>query len=437
MTTPKAKGGKPARLAGFRPRRNMLALEPRFLFDGAAAATVDLQEPAPLPEVQETQQPETGSVAAEQLIQPGTAEVSESSLTDALALVPETSVSEVVFVDTAVENYAELLEGISPDAEVIVLDAGRDGIQQISEALAGRENLQAIHIISHGTDGVVKLGGVWLRSSNLDHYADAIAGWGKALSSDADVLLYGCDVAATASGRSLVEALSNLTGADVASSDDKTGHADLGGDWSLEYVTGAIETSILVTEAAQLEWFDLLTTATDDAGSTTEDSPLVQGAPGVLVNDSIPSSTVTAGFIAEYDVTTDITANDLWEDTATVPAPNLNWDFGTGVLNKNLSPVTNFPGITQSYDLPSNLGAGATALKFASTCGAVSTELYIRMIAIWPTKFAGAGPEVTSCVPATIPRPALAAAGWLAQSISSARSAVAVRPTPLPDPPLT
>ena len=36
-----------------------------------------------------------------------------------------------------------------------------------------------------------------------------------------------------------------------------------------------------------------LTSANDDAGATTEDSPLVQGAPGVLLNDSFSSSTVT------------------------------------------------------------------------------------------------------------------------------------------------
>ena len=167
----------------------MLALEPRFLFDGAAAATVEQQDPAPAPEVQETQQTETESVAAEQLVQPGTAEVSESLLTDVLTPPTETSASggEVVFVDSGVRNYTELLKGISPDAQVVFIESGQDGIQRISEALAGRENLQAIHIISHGTDGAVKLGNLWLKSSNLDHYADAIAGWGKALSSDADV----------------------------------------------------------------------------------------------------------------------------------------------------------------------------------------------------------------------------------------------------------
>ena len=83
-----------ARPGYWRPRRSALALELRMLFDGAAAATVEQQEAAaPLPQVQETQQTETPSVAAEQLVQPGTAEVSESSLTDVLLLEPEASAS--------------------------------------------------------------------------------------------------------------------------------------------------------------------------------------------------------------------------------------------------------------------------------------------------------------------------------------------------------
>ncbi|MGH3805798.1 MAG: DUF4347 domain-containing protein, partial [Pseudonocardiaceae bacterium] len=286
MTTLTTKGRKPARFAGFRPRRHMLALEPRFLFDGAAAATVDQQEPAP-PEPQESQQADTELVAAEQLVQPGTAKVSESSLTDALALIPETSGSEVVFVDTTVENYAELLTGISPFAEVIILDSGRDGIQQISAALAGRENLQAVHILSHGTDGAVRLGNLWLQDSNLDQYADAIAGWATALSADADLLIYGCNLVSSEVGRSFVTALSGLTGADVAASENATGHASLGGDWDLEFKTGTIEAQIAISDVEQNAWYHTLAVPTflgfgsvgDNANAITPGLPssLVEG----------------------------------------------------------------------------------------------------------------------------------------------------------------
>ena len=42
--------------------------------------------------------------------------------------------------------------------EVVVLDGSRDGIDQITEILAGYQDLDAVHFVSHGTDGTVKLG---------------------------------------------------------------------------------------------------------------------------------------------------------------------------------------------------------------------------------------------------------------------------------------
>ena len=49
------------------------------------------------------------------------------------------------------------------------------------------------------------------------------------LTTDADILLYGCDIAASAEGRLLADTLARLTGADVSASDDSTGHASVGG----------------------------------------------------------------------------------------------------------------------------------------------------------------------------------------------------------------
>ncbi|NJM49010.1 MAG: DUF4347 domain-containing protein, partial [Alkalinema sp. RU_4_3] len=72
--------------------------------------------------------------------------------------------------------------------------------------------------------------------------------WGAALGVDADILLYGCNLAQDAAGQAFVNLLAEATGADVAASDDLTGSAALGGDWELEYATGAIE-STLATQA--------------------------------------------------------------------------------------------------------------------------------------------------------------------------------------------
>ena len=42
---------------------------------------------------------------------------------------------EVVFVDSQVANLAELLAGLSSNAEVVILDASKDGLQQMADYL--------------------------------------------------------------------------------------------------------------------------------------------------------------------------------------------------------------------------------------------------------------------------------------------------------------
>jgi len=71
--------------------------------------------------------------------------------------------------------------------------------------------------------------------------------WGEALTGSGDILFYGCDLAATAQGQSLMQAVARLTGADVAASEDPTGAAAKGGDWDLEFNTGAIEAPVVVS----------------------------------------------------------------------------------------------------------------------------------------------------------------------------------------------
>ena len=74
------------------------------------------------------------------------------------------------------------------------------------------------YILTHGTDGAVKLGETWLSMDNLGGHSGDLAHWGWSLKADADLLFYGCDLAESEDGQMLVETLSKLTGADVAAS---------------------------------------------------------------------------------------------------------------------------------------------------------------------------------------------------------------------------
>ncbi|MCB1760587.1 MAG: DUF4347 domain-containing protein, partial [Gammaproteobacteria bacterium] len=169
-----------------------------------------------------------------------------------LSLLGETgergSAGELLFVDSRVDDYQGLIEQIRAERagvelQIYLLDAGRDGVQQIGESLALHGGVDALHIISHGAGGGLQLGASWLDGELLDARADEFGAWSENLGEGADLLLYGCDLAADAEGRALVDALAQLTGTDVAASDDATGHAALGGDWDLEYRSGTLETT--------------------------------------------------------------------------------------------------------------------------------------------------------------------------------------------------
>jgi hypothetical protein len=125
-----------------------------------------------------------------------------------------------------------------------------------------RSDIAAVHIISHGTDGALELGDTLVDSASLASRAREVSAWGAALGEDADLLLYGCDVARGSAGAQFVAQLAALTGADVAASNDLTGNAADGGDWKLEISTGAIETALAPSAHLQAAWHGVLNTYT-------------------------------------------------------------------------------------------------------------------------------------------------------------------------------
>ena len=205
----------PARARPQKPpfRRKLLfeALEPRLLL---SADLNPLEQQAEAPLVQNFE--------------------SETQVDMAAVLQQQPAARSIVFLDQSLSAYQAQLG----DANVVLLDPERDGVAQITEILTGESDVAAVHIISYGEPGNVRLGSTDLNSSTLPSYADQLAAWSDALTADADILLYGCSVGAD--GNFLGE-LAALTGADVAASSDPTGSWLYGGDWDLEASTGLIE----------------------------------------------------------------------------------------------------------------------------------------------------------------------------------------------------
>lgn len=156
---------------------------------------------------------------------------------------------ELVVVDAAVADLAPFLEERASSkgrsVEVFVLHAGSDGVREVTELLAQRRGIEALHLVSHGRAGAFQLGSTLVDSGLLVGRAGEFALWANALADDADLLLYGCDVGAGLAGDALTSALARLTGADVAASNDVTGAGPLGGNWNLEHRKGEITTATL------------------------------------------------------------------------------------------------------------------------------------------------------------------------------------------------
>ncbi len=110
------------------------------------------------------------------------ADFQEWSNTDAAV----TQTHELVIIDAATPDYETLLNDLIAERgdgrtfEVVILDADSDGIEQISDLLAERSDLSAVHIISHGNDGSISLGDCVLAYEGLIANAKTILGWGEA-----------------------------------------------------------------------------------------------------------------------------------------------------------------------------------------------------------------------------------------------------------------
>ncbi|HBE69261.1 MAG TPA: hypothetical protein DDW52_14020, partial [Planctomycetaceae bacterium] len=215
---------------------------------------------------------------------------------------------EVIFVDGAVEGSDTLIDNLrqgdtSTQWLIVRVGSDQDGIEQVTSVLGQLTGVDAVHLVSHGDGSGIQLGNVKLNVASSLQRAGDIASWGHALDADADLLVYGCNLASTEEGQELINMLAIACDCDVAASDDETGHEDLGGDWLLEYTVGDVETDVAFGFAAQASWDDTLATitvtTTDDEndGDTSSITALESsvGGTGISLREAIIAANNTAG----------------------------------------------------------------------------------------------------------------------------------------------
>ncbi|MBO3273853.1 VCBS domain-containing protein [Pseudomonas schmalbachii] len=233
----------------FAPASHALALEPRILFDGAAASAVEQHH---------TDNANTADAT------PHPAATAEPPSPTEAPPAPSAA-RHLLVLDSRVENREQLTADLPADVKAVVVNTTEDGLAAISAALAELGKVDSIQIFSHGASGQFTLGNRTLTAANLDQVANVLDGWRASLNPGADIQLYGCNIGAGTAGRALVEELAQFTGADVGASSNDTGASAAGGDWNLEVRSGLIDRDIALGAEALAAFDGLLA----DAGPTT------------------------------------------------------------------------------------------------------------------------------------------------------------------------
>ena len=154
---------------------------------------------------------------------------------------------EIAFINASVKDVDSIIAQLDSNTEIVMLEQG-DALAQINEYLSEHSDIDTIRIFTHGNAGYINLGSTEVNSQYLADNPDAFAHWGDSLTEDADILIYGCNLAENAEGQSLISTISSLTGADVAASIDDTG---VDGNWDLEFAIGVIEAKDIYVDGYQ------------------------------------------------------------------------------------------------------------------------------------------------------------------------------------------
>ncbi|QDT11572.1 Bifunctional xylanase/xylan deacetylase precursor [Planctomycetes bacterium K23_9] len=235
--------------------------------------------------------------------------------------VSDSKTAQIVFVDSSIDDISSLVDGLSANHELVLLQPNQDGLNQITEVLARRTHVQSVHIVAHGQAGQVQLGNQLVDADTIQQRQDSLRGWSHSLTDSADILIYGCETGADASGLNLIDQIAKLTGADVAASTDNTGAASLDGNWILERSVGTIESG-LAFDARTRQNYTAVMPITIRAQGTTGDEDMALQIDGATVATFEGIGTELQDFT--YQTTADarsseirvVFTNDLYDEAA-------------------------------------------------------------------------------------------------------------------------
>ena len=344
----------------------MTTLEPRIMFDAALAATAadaahpDSTQPAPAAPPAHDSAP----LAPQAVAQPDAAPA------------PAPAGHTVLFVDARVQDAASLLHNVAAGIEVVVLQAGQDGLQQMAEQLASRPEASSVQIVAHGNQGDLWLGSTYLSADTLGAHAAELARIGGAMQQGGDLLIYACDTARDATGLAFVTSLAALTGRDVAASDDRTGAT---GDWDLEVSVGHVESvpALALTSTSHYTHDLAIITVTSNANTGVGS---LRSAIGSAANgDTITfNAGMTVTLSSQLTIGSSITIDGDLDDNGTADV-TLDANHASRVLSVSAGQTVTLDGLVITNGLVAgnggNGGSGASAAVGAGISNAGTLTL--------------------------------------------------------------
>ncbi|POA64582.1 glycosyl hydrolase [Pseudomonas sp. GW460-R15] len=369
----------------------IMSLEPRMLFDGAVAATV--ADTAAQADSHATADAAKAPVADHPVASKDTHGQADntSAATPAPAATPTAVPGQsVVFVDSRIKDADSLLKGVAPGTQVVQLDATKDGLQQIADYLDTHHGVSTVEIIAHGNSGDLWLGDTYLSADNVAARSAVLARIGNDMNVGGDILIYACNTAAGDKGISFVDSLAQLTGRDIAASNNRTG---VSGDWDLEIATGTIEShNVLSAQSMAAYQYSLATLTVTNNGDSGVGS-LRQALSDATGGDTVTfSTTMTVNLNSQLTITKNVTLEgDLNHDG--IADVTLNGQYKTRVVQVASGVTATFDGLIIKQGLVTGNGAAAGTDGTASMGGGIfnSGNLTLKNVTVTSNAASGGG----------------------------------------------
>ncbi|MDY0136896.1 MAG: DUF4347 domain-containing protein [Thiomicrospira sp.] len=101
----------------------------------------------------------------------------------------------IAFIDAGLPDLTTLYQALPQGMAVHWLDGDQNGIETISQVLAGQQEIDSIHLITHGAPGRIFIGNQTLSQANLSQHQTLLDQITRTLGENGEWYIYGCDVA--------------------------------------------------------------------------------------------------------------------------------------------------------------------------------------------------------------------------------------------------